>query len=43
MIVKKPRVIENLCIGCGICETKCPLDSRSAIVIMRDGEDRERS
>ncbi len=42
MVVKRPRVIENLCIGCGICETKCPLDSRSAIVIVRDGEDRER-
>ncbi|MDT8395001.1 MAG: 4Fe-4S binding protein [bacterium] len=40
VIVKRPRVIEDLCIGCGICENKCPLDSRSAIIMVRDGEDR---
>ncbi|UCF88214.1 MAG: 4Fe-4S binding protein [bacterium] len=42
-VVKQPRVIENLCIGCGICETKCPLESDSAIIIVRDGEDRAKS
>jgi translation initiation factor RLI1 len=42
IVVKQPRVIEELCIGCGICENKCPLDSKSAIVMVRDGEDRER-
>lgn len=40
--IKRPRVIEHLCIGCGICEYKCPLDSESAIIIIRDGEDREK-
>ena len=42
-VVKRPRVVDALCIGCGICETKCPLDSDSAIIILRDGEDRARS
>jgi polyferredoxin len=40
VIIKRPRVVEPLCIGCGICEYKCPLDSESAIIIVRDGEDR---
>ena len=38
--VKQPRVLDHLCIGCGICETRCPLESDSAIIIVRDGEDR---
>jgi len=29
--VKRPRVIRERCIGCGICETKCPLDGEAAI------------
>jgi polyferredoxin len=41
-VIKQPRVIDHLCIGCGICETKCPLQSDSAIIIVRDGEDREK-
>ena len=40
VVLKQPRVIDHLCIGCGICETKCPLESDSAIIIVRDGEDR---
>jgi polyferredoxin len=40
VIVKRPRVIDALCIGCGICETKCPVESDSAIIVVRDGEDR---
>jgi len=40
VLIKQPRVIDHLCIGCGICETKCPLESDSAIIIVRDGEDR---
>ena len=43
VVLKQPRVIEHLCIGCGICETKCPLESDSAIIILRDGEDRSKS
>ena len=43
VVVKRPRVLADLCIGCGICENKCPLESESAIVIVRDGEDREKN
>ena len=43
VVTKQPRVIDHLCIGCGICETKCPLQSDSAIIIVRDGEDRAKS
>ncbi len=42
MVLKQPRVIDRLCIGCGICETKCPIQGDSAIVVVRDGEDREK-
>ncbi len=29
--VKRPRVVRSRCIGCGICEYKCPLPSDAAI------------
>jgi len=29
--LKQPYVINELCIGCGICEKVCPLDGESAI------------
>ncbi|MCJ7496555.1 MAG: 4Fe-4S binding protein [candidate division Zixibacteria bacterium] len=38
--VKRPYVVEDLCIGCGICETKCPVEGRSAIYITPQGEQR---
>ncbi len=31
--LKKPYVIYDLCVGCGICETKCPVAGRSAIIV----------
>lgn len=34
VMIKQPYVVEDLCIGCGICETKCPLPGASAIRIM---------
>ncbi len=29
--VKRPRVVRQRCIGCGVCEYKCPLPGESAI------------
>jgi len=34
--LKLPRVEENRCVGCGICETKCPLPGRAAIRVTRE-------
>jgi ferredoxin len=31
--VRRPAVINDQCIGCGICETKCPVEGESAIII----------
>lgn len=39
--VKLPYVDQNLCIGCGICETKCPVFGESAVRITREGEQRQ--
>ena len=39
--VRQPYVVDELCIGCGICETKCPLPGRSAIYVTSAGEHRD--
>lgn len=39
--VKLPYVDTDLCIGCGICEYKCPVLGDSAIPITRQGEQRQ--
>jgi MauM/NapG family ferredoxin protein len=33
--MKQPYVIDRLCIGCGICENKCPLEGRAAVLVVR--------
>ena len=40
--VKKPHVDLELCIGCGICETKCPVLGRPAIAVTSLGESRSK-
>ena len=40
--VIQPHVDLELCIGCGICETKCPVLGRPAIYVMSLGESRSR-
>ncbi len=39
VVVQRPYVLEDLCIGCGICEYQCPVEGESAIVVYRTGED----
>jgi polyferredoxin len=38
--VKQPRVDLELCIGCGICENKCPVKGLPAIYMISAGESR---
>ena len=38
--LKRPHVIEDICIGCGICEFKCPGIDKAAIRVTSIGEDR---
>jgi polyferredoxin len=39
-MVKRPYMREDLCIGCGICETKCPVAGKSAIIVTPQNEQR---
>jgi len=39
-VVKQPYVVEELCIGCGICETKCPVTGISPIYLSSQNEQR---
>ena len=41
-IVQQPRVDLELCIGCGICEAKCPVLGRPAIYVSSVGESRSK-
>ncbi len=34
LTIKQPQVDSKLCIGCGICENKCPVEGQSAIRVM---------
>ena len=35
LVVQRPHVVAERCIGCGICEFKCPVDGAAAIRVMR--------
>jgi polyferredoxin/formate hydrogenlyase subunit 6/NADH:ubiquinone oxidoreductase subunit I len=38
VVVQRPYVLEDLCIGCGICETQCPIEGEAAIRVYRQVE-----
>lgn len=38
-----PYIVNDLCVGCGICETRCPVEGRSAVIITAEGESRHAS
>jgi len=40
--VRKPVIHQEYCIGCGICENKCPVKDSSAIIVTCVGETRSR-
>jgi ferredoxin len=40
VVVKQPRVEAELCIGCGICQNKCPMSDRAAVLVTSVGETR---
>ena len=42
VVVKQPHVDPELCIGCGICENKCPVKDLPAVRVTSVGETRNR-
>lgn len=42
LTLQQPRVDLELCIGCGICEAKCPVIDRPAIYVTSIGESRSK-
>lgn len=38
--IRQPYVVEHLCIGCGICENRCPINGGAAIIVTSEGESR---
>jgi ferredoxin len=39
--VQRPRLDPDRCVGCGLCEAKCPVAAPAAVRITRAGESRE--
>ncbi len=42
MKIKQPKVDLDLCVGCGICEARCPVSGQPAIYVTSTGESRSR-
>ncbi|MBN1380128.1 MAG: 4Fe-4S binding protein [Deltaproteobacteria bacterium] len=42
LILKQPHIDLDLCIGCGICEAKCPVIGRPAVTVTSVGESRSK-
>jgi ferredoxin len=39
-MVKYPYVVKDLCIGCGICEDKCPLVGKAGVFVNTENQQR---
>ena len=42
VVLNKPFIVPELCIGCGICQTECPVTDRRAVYVTPVGESRSR-
>jgi len=40
VVLNKPYIVPDLCIGCGICETECPVQDAPAVYVNAVGENR---
>jgi formate hydrogenlyase subunit 6/NADH:ubiquinone oxidoreductase subunit I len=43
VVLNKPFIVPDLCIGCGICQTECPVADRPAVYVTAIGESRSDS
>ncbi len=43
VVLNKPFIVPDLCIGCGICQAQCPVVDRPAVYVTAVGESRSRS
>jgi len=42
-LVNGPVVDEQICVGCGLCEARCPIEGPAAIQVWSIGEERRRT
>ncbi len=43
IILNKPFIVPDLCIGCGICEAECPVQDQPAVYVTAVGESRSKN
>ncbi len=43
IVLNKPFIVPDLCIGCGLCQSECPVQDRPAAYVTAVGESRSRS
>lgn len=42
VVLNKPYIVPDLCIGCGICQAECPVQDRPAVYVTAIGETRSK-
>lgn len=43
VVLNKPFIVPDLCIGCGICEAECPVQDQPAVYVTAIGESRSKN